>query len=43
MSTPKYKHFSFEDRCVIEEFLNHNYNFTQISNRLNKNRTSISK
>ena len=43
MSTPKYKHLSFEDRCVIEEFLNHNYNFTQISNRLNKNRTSISK
>lgn len=29
MSTPKYKHFSFEKRCVIEELLNHNYNFTQ--------------
>ena len=43
MSTPKYKHLSFEDRCVIEEFLNHNYNFTKISNRLNKNRTCISK
>lgn len=43
MSTPKYKHLSFEDRCVIEEFLNHNYNFSQISNRLNKNRTCISK
>jgi len=43
MSTPKYKHLSFEDRCVIEEFLNHNYNFSQISNRLNKNRTGISK
>ncbi len=43
MSTPKYKHFSFEDRCVIEEFLNHNFNFTQIANRLGKNRTAISK
>ena len=43
MSTPKYKHLSFEDRCIIEEFLNHNYNFSQISNRLNKNRTCISK
>ena len=43
MSTPKYKHLSFEDRCVIQEFLNYGYNFTQISNRLNKNRTTISK
>ena len=43
MSTPKYKHLSFEDRCVIEEFLNHNFNFTQIANRLNKDRTTISK
>ena len=43
MSTPKYKHFSFEDRCVIQEFLNYGYNFTQIANRLHKDRTSISK
>lgn len=43
MKTKKYKHLSFEDRCVIEEFLNHNFNFTQISNRLHKNRTCISK
>lgn len=43
MKVKKYKHLSFEDRCVIEEFLNHNYNFTQISNRLHKNRTCISK
>lgn len=43
MSTPKYKHLSFEDRCVIEEFLNRGFNFTQIANRLGKNRTSISK
>lgn len=43
MSTPKYKHFSFEDRCVIEEYLNRNYNFSQISNRLGKHRTTIAK
>lgn len=43
MKAKKYKHLSFEDRCVIEEFLNHNFNFTKISNRLQKNRTCISK
>lgn len=43
MKAKKYKHLSFEDRCVIEEFLNHNLNFTKISNRLQKNRTCISK
>ena len=43
MNAKKYKHLSFEDRCVIEEYLNHNFNFTQISNRLHKNRTCISK
>lgn len=42
MKTAKYKHLSFEDRCVIEEFLNHGFNFTQISNRTGKNRTTIS-
>lgn len=42
MSTPKYKHLSFEDRCVIEEFLNNNFNFTQISNRIGKSRRTIS-
>ena len=39
----KYKHLSFEDRCFIKEILNHNFNFTQIANRLGKDRTSISK
>ena len=34
MKTKKYKHLSFEDRCVIEEFLNNNYNFTKIGNRM---------
>ena len=43
MNTKKYKHLSFEDRCVIEEYLNHGYSFTQISNRLGKHRTAISK
>ncbi len=43
MKAKKYKHLSFEDRCIIEEYLNHNYNFTQISNRLQKDRTCISK
>ena len=43
MKEKKYKHLSFEDRCTIEEYLNHNFNFTQISNRIKKHRTSISK
>ena len=42
MKAKKYKHLSFEDRCVIEEFLNNNYNFTQIGNRIGKDRTTIS-
>ena len=42
MKAIKYKHLSFEDRCTIEEFLNFNYNFTKISNRLGKDRTTIS-
>lgn len=42
MHTPKYKHLSFEDRCTIEDFLNNNYNFTQIGNRIKKDRTTIS-
>ena len=42
MKAKKYKHLSFEDRCVIEEFLNNNYNFTKISNRIGKDRTTIS-
>jgi IS30 family transposase len=39
----KYKHLSFEDRCTIQEYLNYNYNFTQIANRIGKNRRTISK
>ena len=33
MKAKKHKHLSFEDRCTIEEFLNNNYNFTQIGNK----------
>lgn len=42
LKVKKYKHLSFEDRCVIEEFLNYGYNFSQITNRLGKDRTTIS-
>ena len=42
MLAKKYKHLSFEDRCIIEEFLNNNYNFTQIGNRIHKDRTTVS-
>ena len=42
MKAKKYKHLSFEDRCVIEEYLNHNFNFTQIANRIGKSRRTIS-
>ncbi len=43
MKAKKYKHLSFADKCIIEEFLNYGYNFTQISNHLGKDRTTISK
>ena len=43
MKNKKYKHLSFEDRCVIEEFLNNHYNFTKIANRLDKDRSTIAK
>lgn len=39
----KNKHLSYEDRCVIEEFLNNKYNFTQIGNRIKKDRTTIAR
>lgn len=43
MKVKKFKYLSFEDRCVIEEYLNQEFNFTQIANRLGKDRTCISK
>ena len=42
MKAKKYKHLSFEDRCIIEEFLNNNYTFTKIGNRIGKDRTTVS-
>ena len=41
MTTPKYKHFKFEDRYVIQEFLRLNYSFTAIANRLKKDRRAV--
>jgi len=38
MKTLKFKHLSFEDRCTIEEYLNHNFSFTDIANRIGKDR-----
>ena len=43
MKTPKYKHLTFEDRCVIQEFLSFNSSFTAIANRIGKDRRTISK
>ena len=43
MTTPKYKHFKFEDRYVIQEFLRLNYSFTAIANRLKKDQRAVSK
>lgn len=43
MKHTKNKHLSFEDRATIQEFLNYGYSFSQIANRLGKNRTTISK
>ena len=37
------KHLSFEDRCVIVEYLNNNFNFTQIAQRISKYRTTIAR
>lgn len=37
------KHLSFEDRCIIEEYLNHNFNFTQIAKRISKSRSTIAR
>ena len=38
----KNKHLTFDDRCVIHEFLNFGYNFTQIANRIHKDRNASS-
>lgn len=43
MTTLKNKHLTFEDRCIIQEFLDYGYSFTQIGARLHKDRTTIAK
>lgn len=43
MSTPKHKHLKYEDRFVIQEFLNLNHSFTAIATRLGKDRRCIAK
>lgn len=43
MTTKKYKHLSFDDRCIIQQFITFGRSFTEVSNRLHKDRTTISK
>lgn len=43
MSTPKHKHLKYEDRFVIQEFLNLNHTFTAIAIRIDKDRRCVSK
>mgnify|MGYP004642493661 FL=1 len=43
MTTLKNKHLSFEDRCIIQEFLNYGYSFTRIVTRIHKDRTTVAK
>ncbi len=43
MKTLKFKHMSFEDRCIIQEFPNYGYSFTAIANRIGKDRRTVAK
>lgn len=43
MTTLKNKHLSFEDRCIIQEFLDYGYPFTRIGARIHKDRTTVAK
>lgn len=43
MKTAKNKHLSFHDRCVIQQFITYGNSFTEIANRIGKDRTTISK
>lgn len=43
MSTLKHKHLKYEDRFVIQEFLNLNHTFTAIAIRIDKDRRCVSK
>ena len=43
MKSLKYKHLTLEDRLTIQEYLNSNYNFSNIAKSIGKNRRTISK
>lgn len=43
MTTTKYKHLSYDDRCIVQQFISFGRSFTEVSNRLHKDRTTISK
>lgn len=43
MSTPKHKHLKYEDRFVIQEFLNLDHTFSDIAVRIGKDRRCVSK
>lgn len=43
MTTKKYKHLSYDDRCIIQQFVSFGRSFTEVANRLHKDRTTISK
>ena len=43
MTTKKFNHLSYDDRCIIHQFVSFGRSFTEISNRLHKDRTTISK
>ena len=43
MAAIKNKHLSFENRCIIQEFLDYSYSFTAIAKRIGKDRTTIAK
>lgn len=41
--TKKYKHLTYDDRCIIHQFLTSGRSFTEIAKRLHKDRTTIAK
>lgn len=43
MANKKYKHLSYDDRCIIQQFITFGRSFSDVANRLHKDRTTISK
>ena len=43
MRTPKQKHLRFEDRLIIQDYLDNGGSSTSLSKRLNKDRTTVSR